>query len=50
METLVDKFGNTSPFPSWVLVDGIWQAPTPHPEDGKKYWWDESTVEWKPYD
>lgn len=46
-----DKFGNTSPFPSWILSDdGLWQPPVPHPEDGNKYFWSESAKGWEPYD
>jgi len=25
----------------------IWEAPTPRPDDGKDYYWDEDTISWK---
>ena len=35
------------PYPSWVLdADYDWQAPTPRPDDGKLYDWDETTLAW----
>ena len=35
------------PYPSWSLDDAyIWQAPTPYPDDGKHYIWDEANLEW----
>lgn len=35
-------------YPSWVLVEDTcqWEAPTPHPTDGNKYNWNESTTAW----
>ena len=43
-----DAFIPPQPFPSWVLNEDtcLWSAPTPMPEDGKKYIWDESTTSW----
>lgn len=43
-----DAFIPLQPFPSWVLSEDtcLWNAPTPIPEDGKKYTWDESTTSW----
>lgn len=35
------------PFPSWQLVDYVWQAPTPMPEDGEPYFWNEDTLSWE---
>lgn len=34
--------------PSWVYSDteGYFVAPTPYPEDGKNYKWDEATLSW----
>jgi hypothetical protein len=36
------------PFPSWVLntTTYLWEAPTPYPDDGKFYEWDEDTTSW----
>lgn len=43
-----DVFYNpTGPFPSWVLDSNYdWQPPTPYPNDGKLYRWDEPTLAW----
>lgn len=40
-------FTAPQPFPSWVLVDNKWTAPTEKPTDGKIYQWDEETISWK---
>ena len=44
-----DAFIAPQPYPSWTLVEETcqWQAPTPMPEDGKIYMWDETTLAWK---
>ncbi len=36
------------PYPSWVGdIDTMsWQAPVTYPQDGKHYYWDESTINW----
>lgn len=36
------------PFPSWLLNTSIylWEAPVPYPQDGKSYYWDETTQSW----
>lgn len=35
------------PYPSWTLDSNFyWQPPTPKPDDGKLYEWDESTLAW----
>jgi hypothetical protein len=41
-------FIHDQPFPSWVLNTTIylWEAPTPYPDDGKFYEWDEDTTSW----
>ena len=46
-ETL-DAFIPPKPFNSWILdVEScIWQSPTPIPNDGALYFWDESTLSW----
>lgn len=43
-----DAFIPPQPFPSWVLNDDNcrWEAPTPMPNDGKFYRWDEATTSW----
>lgn len=43
-----DAFIAPQPFPSWVLNEDncIWEAPTPKPNDGKFYSWDEATTSW----
>ena len=42
-------FAAPEPYPSWTLdTDSyLWEAPTPMPEDNKRYAWDESTLSWK---
>jgi hypothetical protein len=41
-------FAAPQPYPSWQLDEDtyLWQAPTPMPEDGKLYTWDEETLSW----
>jgi hypothetical protein len=43
-----DAFIPPKPFNSWVLNETtcLWDAPTPMPEDGKPYRWDEDTTSW----
>lgn len=42
-----NAFIEPQPFASWVLdVKFYWQAPTPMPEDGKPYKWDEPALAW----
>jgi hypothetical protein len=43
-----DVFYAPQPYASWVLNQStwLWEAPTPIPQDGKPYRWDESTVAW----
>ena len=43
-----DAFITTCPYPSWVLNDSNckWEAPTPYPQDGEFYYWDENTTSW----
>lgn len=45
-----DAFIQPKPYPSWVLDEATcrWNAPIPHPTDGQKYRWDESTQAWSP--
>lgn len=43
-----DAFIPPKPFDSWVLNEDTcwWESPTPYPQDGKKYVWDETIQEW----
>ena len=43
-----DAFIPPKPFESWTLneITCRWQAPTPYPQDGRVYTWDEDTLTW----
>ena len=43
-----DAFIPPKPFASWTLNEDtcLWNAPTPYPQDGKLYQWDEATTSW----
>jgi hypothetical protein len=43
-----DAFISPQPYPSWLLDEDTcrWDAPTPMPDDGKMYNWDEDTTSW----
>ena len=43
-----DAFIAPSPFPSWILNEDTteWEPPTPMPDDGEFYYWDEDTTSW----
>jgi hypothetical protein len=43
-----DVFYAPQPFPSWTIAapDWTWTPPTPYPNDGKQYTWDEATKAW----
>lgn len=43
-----DVFYAPQPFASWNLNQSTWswEAPTPMPQDGKTYKWDEATTSW----
>ena len=43
-----DAFIEPKPYPSWELDDDtcLWNPPTPYPDDGKDYAWDEDTTSW----
>ncbi len=43
-----DAFIALQPHASWVLDETTcrWKAPTPYPDDGNDYSWDESTTSW----
>lgn len=44
----IDAFVPPKPFASWTLNNDTaqWEAPTPMPDDGKMYNWDEATTSW----
>jgi len=44
-----DVFIAPKPFNSWVINEEtwLWEAPTPMPDDGKLYNWDEASTNWK---
>jgi hypothetical protein len=43
-----DAFIPPKPYASWVLNETtcLWEAPTPYPDDGAVYRWDEDTTSW----
>ena len=42
-----DVFTIPQPFPSWTLDENFdWQPPTPYPDDGQPYQWNEETQTW----
>ena len=43
-----DAFIPPQPYASWVLDEQTcrWEAPTPYPDDGVMYQWDEETTDW----
>jgi hypothetical protein len=47
-DTDLDAFIAPKPFASWVFNSQTynWDAPSPMPQDGKGYYWDEATLSW----
>ena len=43
-----DAFIPPKPYPSWLLDEDtcLWDSPTPYPDDGNKYGWNESNQSW----
>ena len=43
-----DAFIPPKAYQSWILNEDtcLWEAPIPHPTDGKMYLWDEAIVSW----
>jgi hypothetical protein len=40
-------FAAAQPYPSWTLDENyVWQPPTPMPDDGTHYVWDEESLAW----
>lgn len=48
-DPVLDAFITQKPYNSWILNEQtcLWESPVPYPNDGKKYDWDETTVNWK---
>lgn len=45
---VADVFIAPQPYPSWTLNSNFdWQAPTPMPTDGKRYYWSEDDLSWR---
>jgi hypothetical protein len=44
----LNAFIRPQPYPSWTLNSQTcdWDPPTPKPDDGKSYRWDEATLSW----
>ena len=44
-----DAFIAPKPYASWILNETtcIWEAPTPYPDDGEMYTWNEETLSWE---
>ena len=47
-DTERDSFIPPKPYTSWILNEStcLWNSPTPHPEDGKHYRWNEENQIW----
>jgi hypothetical protein len=45
----LDAFIAPQPYPSWILEESTcaWTSPTPYPNDGLKYVWNEETTSWE---
>jgi hypothetical protein len=43
-----DAFIAPKPYASWSINETscVWEAPTPYPQDDKRYTWDEPTTSW----
>lgn len=43
-----DAFIPPKPYASWTLNENtcLWDPPTPYPDDGERYVWNESTTSW----
>lgn len=44
-----DAFIPPKPFPSWELNEEtcLWESPTPYPDDGERYAWNETSQDWE---
>lgn len=47
-DSVRDAFYAPQPFPSWTLNEDTccWEPPVAQPTDGKKYMWNEETLNW----
>ena len=47
-DAALDAFIPPQPFARWTLNEETaqWEAPTPYPDDEKRYSWDEETTSW----
>jgi hypothetical protein len=45
-DSAADEFIPASPFPSWSWDGNAWLPPTPYPDDGDDYNWEEATTSW----
>jgi len=47
-DAIRNAFIPPKPYPSWVLSEDtcLWNAPVVYPNDGKGYYWDESSLSW----
>ena len=47
-DSVRDAFIPPQPYPSWELVEETcqWASPTPKPDDGYDYCWDEENISW----
>ena len=45
---ILDSFIRPKPFNSWIFDENTsdWNPPTPYPNDGKIYTWDENLLNW----
>jgi hypothetical protein len=49
-DSTADVFVSPQPYPSWSLDENHdWESPTPYPQDGAHYWWDEELLKWHKY-
>lgn len=46
--SVMDAFYAPQPYPSWTLNPTTchWEPPVAHPSDDRKYYWEETTLEW----
>jgi len=47
-DPIKDVFYEQQPYPSWTLNEStwLWESPTPYPNNGNFYYWDEATLSW----
>jgi hypothetical protein len=42
-----NTFIQPKPFNSWALINNVWVAPEPYPNDGNYYLWNEQELAWE---